>query len=178
VHVALPRKAQASITVALPSAGADAADYPALTLLNYLLGETGYAGRLGEALVDTGLAYAVYASLWPYRSSGPAMLTTDAAESGEAVSRIRATLGALAARGATAAELDEAKGFVLGRLLFRFETPAAASAAVADLASRGEGTVGLQAFGRRVLAVTRDDLNAAAAKYYDPARAVFVVAGR
>ena len=67
---------------------------------------------------------------------------------------------------------------MLGRLLFRFDTPASASAAVADLASLGQGPKGLQAFGERIRAVTLDELNAAAAKYYDPKRAVFVVAGR
>lgn len=178
VHIPMPHKEQASIAVALPAVGADAADYPALSLLNYLLGETGYAGRLGEQLVDTGIAYAVYASLWPHRGAGPLLVTTDAVQSREAVSRMRAALTAFATRGLTAAQLDEAKGFVLGRLLFRFETAASASAAVADLASLDRGPKGLQAFGERIRALTLDELNAAAARYYDPKRAVFVVAGR
>jgi zinc protease len=178
LHIPMPHKEQASIAVALPAAGADTADYPALSLLNYLLGETGYAGRLGERLVDTGIAYAVYASLWPHRGTGPLLVTTDAAHSREAVTRMRAALEAFATRGLTPAQLDEAKGFVLGRLLFRFETPASASAAVADLASLEQGPKGLQVFGERIRAVTLDQLNAAAARYYDPKRAVFVVAGR
>ncbi|MCC7181100.1 MAG: insulinase family protein [Acidobacteria bacterium] len=178
VHIPMPHKEQASITVALPAAAADSADYPALSLLNYLLGETGYAGRLGERLVDTGIAYAVYASLWPHRGTGPLLVTTDAVLSREAVARMRAALADFSTRGLTAAQLDEAKGFALGRLLFRFETPAAASAAVADLASLGQGPKGLQSFGERIKAVTLEQLNAAASKYYDPERAVFVVVGR
>jgi zinc protease len=178
VHIPMAHKEQASITVALPAAGAESPDYPALSLLNYLLGETGYAGRLGERLVDTGIAYAVYASLWPHRGAGPLLVTTDAVLSREAVTRMRAALEAFATRGLTAAQLDEAKGFVLGRMLFRFETPAAAASAVADLASLEQGPKGLVAFGERIKAVTLDELNAAAAKYYDPKRAVFVVAGR
>ncbi|MDH4063342.1 MAG: insulinase family protein, partial [Acidobacteriota bacterium] len=178
VRVSMPHKAQASLAVALPAAGADNADYPALILLNYLLGETGYAGRLGEQLVDTGIAYAVYASLWPYAGAGPLLVTTDAVESGQAITRVRETLASFASRGVTAAQLDEAKGFVLGRLLFRFETPGAASASVANLATLGQGPKGLQAFGQRIAAVTLDAVNAAAARYYDPNRAVFVVAGR
>jgi len=178
VHVSMPHKEQASITVALPAAGADSQDYPALSLLNYLLGETGYAGRLGERLVDTGIAYAVYASLWPHSGAGPLVVTTDAALSHEAVTRMRDALEGFATRGLTAAQLDEAKGFALGRLLFRFETPASASAAAADLASLDRGPEGLQAFGEQIKAVTLDQLNATAARYYDPKRAVFVVAGR
>ncbi|MGE3886218.1 MAG: M16 family metallopeptidase [Vicinamibacterales bacterium] len=178
VHISMPHKEQASITVALPAAGPDSPDYPALSLLNYLLGETGYAGRLGERLVDTGIAYAVYASLWPNRGAGPLLVTTDATMSREAVARMRDTLASFATRGVTASQLDEAKGFALGRLLFRFETPASASAAVADLASLGQGADGLRAFGERIRAVTVAQLNATAAKYYAPERAVFVVAGR
>ena len=178
LHIAMPHKEQASIAVALPAASRSDADHAALSLLNYLLGETGYAGRLGETLVDTGIAYAVYASLWPYPGAGPLLVTTDAVQSREAVSRIRAALAALATRGLTAAQLDEAKGFVLGRLLFRFETPSAASATVAELGSLGLGTDGLHAFAERIRAVTLEQLNAAAARYYDPRQAIFVVAGR
>jgi len=178
VHIAMPHKEQASITVALPAADATSADYPAVSLLNYLLGETGYAGRLGETLVDTGIAYAVYASLWPYRGAGPLLVTTDAVQAREAVTRIRAALTRFTARGVTAAQLEEARGFVLGRLLFRFETPASASVTVADLATVGLGAQGLSAFAERVRGVTLPQLNAAAARYYDPARAAFVIAGR
>ena len=174
----MPHKEQASITVALPAVGANHADFPALSLLNYLLGETGYAGRLGEQLVDTGIAYAVYASLWPLPGAGPLLVTTDAVHAGEAVRRMRAALAAFAGRGVTASQLDEAKGFVLGRLLYRFETPATASAAVANLVSLRQGPNGLQSFGERIRAVTLKQLNDAAASYYDPKRAVFVVAGR
>jgi predicted Zn-dependent peptidase len=144
----MPHKEQASIAVALPAAGADSTDYPALSLLNYLLGETGYAGRLGERLVDTGIAYAVYASLWPHQGAGPLLVTTDAVLSREAVTRTRAALAAFAARGLTAAQLDEAKGFVLGRLLFRFETPASASGR--RRSARSIRAEGLQAFGERI----------------------------
>lgn len=178
IHVAMPHKAQASIAVALPAAGATDPDHAALSLLNYLLGETGYAGRLGETLVDTGLAYAVYASLWPHPGAGPLLVTTDAVQSRETVRRIRRALDQFAGGGLTTAQLDEAKGFALGRLLFRFETPAAASATVADLASLGWGTDGLRDFGERLRAVTLDELRAAAAKYYAPNRAAFVIAGR
>jgi zinc protease len=177
LHVALPHKDQASIAVALPAAGARDADHAALSLLNYLLGETGYAGRLGETLVDTGIAYAVYASLWPYEGAGPLLVTTDAVQSGEAVERIRAALAAFSAQGLTAADLDEAKGFVLGRMLYRFETPAAASGTIADLGTLNLGADGLRTLAERVRSVTLEQLNAAAARYYDPRHAVFVVAG-
>jgi zinc protease len=100
VHVPL-EKDQASIAVGLPGVARTGDDYAALAALNYLLGETGYAGRLGERLVDTGLAYAVYSSLLSDRLAGPILITTDSARPPEAVARIVATLEEFASRGVT-----------------------------------------------------------------------------
>jgi zinc protease len=176
VHVPLD-KAQASLAVGLRGVARDAPEYPALAALNYLLGETGYAGRLGEVLVDTGLAYAVYATVHADRSAGPIIVTTHAEASGETARRILATLDSFAKRGVTEAELREAKGFLLGRLPFGFESAEAASATLADLAWLGQAG-DLRRFAERVRALTVDDLNRAAAKFYDPAKAVIAIAGR
>ncbi|MGH6915895.1 MAG: M16 family metallopeptidase, partial [Geminicoccales bacterium] len=151
--------------------------FAALSALNYLLGETGYAGRLGERLVDTGLAYAVYSSVLADRAAGPILITTDAVRAREAVARIVATLDEFVKHGVTDAELREAKGFLLGRLLFRYESAASATAALADLGYFGD-TTSPRAFARHVLGLTRADVSAAARRYYDPSRAVIVVAGR
>ena len=185
VHVPLA-KVQASLAVGLPGVAHNNEDYVALSALNYLLGETGYAGRLGEVLVDTGIAYAVYASVLADRSGGSIFITTDAVRSREAADRIVQTLEAFARRGVSAAELREAQGFLLGRLLFRFESPQAATATLAEIGyfrqsapTRGATAADpLREFARQILALTPDDLNRAAARYYDPSRAVVVIAGR
>jgi zinc protease len=185
IHVPLA-KVQASLAVGLPGVARDSEDYVALSALNYLLGETGYAGRLGEILVDTGIAYAVYASVLADRSNGSIFISTDAVRSREAAGRIVQTLEAFARTGVSAAELREAQGFLLGRLLFRFESPQAATATLAEIgyfrqpAPMRDATVTdpLREFARQVLALNADDLNRAAARYYDPSRAVVVIAGR
>ena len=185
VHIPLA-KVQASLAVGLPGVARDSDDFVALSALNYLLGETGYAGRLGEVLVDTGIAYAVYASVLAERGGGPIFITTDAVRSREAADRIVQTLEAFARTGVSAAELREAQGFLLGRLLFRFESPQAVTGALAEIgylretAPRRGATVTdpLREFARQVLALSEEDLNRAAARYYDPSRAVVVIAGR
>jgi zinc protease len=176
IHIAM-EKEQASIAVGLPGTARTSEDYAALAALNYLLGETGYAGRLGERLVDTGLAYSVYSSLLADRLAGPILITTDATRPREAVGRIVATLDEFASRGVTDAELREAKGFVLGRLLFRFESAPAATAALADLVYFGENA-SPRIFARSVLGLSPAAINAAARRYYDTSRAAIVVAGR
>ena len=185
LHIALDQT-QASIAVGLPGVSRDSADFAALSALNYLLGETGYAGRLGEALVDTGIAYAVYASVLADLGAGPILVTTDAVRSREAADLIVATLEGFARKGVTESELREAQGFLLGRLLFRFESPQAATEALAEAGYFGGGAEPrdsatadpLHEFARAVLDLSVADLNRAATRYYDPARAVVVVAGR
>ena len=61
--LAIPEKPQNDLAVAFPGAAGRPWDAAATRLLLYLLGETGYAGRLGKALVDPGLVYSVRASL-------------------------------------------------------------------------------------------------------------------
>jgi len=111
------------------------------------------------------------------RAAGPILITTDAVRAREAVARIVATLDEFAKQGITDAELREAKGFLLGRLLFRFESAASATAALADLGYFGEAN-SPQAFAKRVLGLTPATVSAAARRYYDPSRAVVIVAGR
>jgi zinc protease len=177
VQVSMPHKEQASIAVLLPGVARRDPDYVALVALNYLLGETGYAGRLGEVLVDTGLSYSVYASVLADRGPGPVSVSTNAVNSQEAVRRILAVLDRFARGGVTDAHVREAQGFLLGRLLFRFETPAAATETMAGLLIAGdEGD--LNQFATRVLRLTAPELSKIAARYYDPSRAVVAVAGR
>jgi predicted Zn-dependent peptidase len=119
----------------------------------------------------------VYAQVFAGRGAGPIFITTDAVHAAETVDRIVRTLEGFASGGVTDAELTHAKGYVLGRLLFRFESASAASAALAEVGASGRTDL-LQSFAKDVLALTREDLARAARRYYDPARAVVAVAGR
>ncbi len=131
-----PGKAQNEILVAWPGDRATAADHAATDALVYLLGETGYAGRLGHALVDPGLAYSVYTTL-EEAPGAPGFLAVrtaaSRADTREALRRIREVLDT-AARGAfTQAELDEAKTYLRGREVLRREgSEEAAEAALED----------------------------------------------
>jgi zinc protease len=177
VHVSLPHKEQASVVVALPGAAPKDDDYVALRALNYLLGETGYAGRLGETLVDTGVAYAVFTTMPRDPQGGPLLIQTNAVDSAEAVTRILRTLTSFVRDGVSDAERREAQGYLLGGLLFRFESSSSAARALADLALMG-APGGWSTFAGKVRALTTADLKRVATAHYDPSRAVVVVAGR
>jgi predicted Zn-dependent peptidase len=134
--VAWPGKAQNEILVVWPGERATAADEAATEALLYLLGETGYAGRLGHALVDPGLVYSVETTL-EEAPGVPGFLAVRTAASRkdtpEVLRRIREVLET-AARGAfTQAELDEAKAYLRGRDLRRRDgSEDAAEAALED----------------------------------------------
>ncbi len=177
VHVSLPHKEQGSIAVALPGLGRTDRDYAAVRALNYLLGETGYAGRLGRALVDTGIAYAVYTTLGVDPDPGPIVIQTNAVDTEAAVRRILSTLQDLSAEGVGDRERREAQGYLLGRLLFRFESASVAAEALAERAHAGAAGE-WEAFATNVRALTTADLNRVAATYYTPSRAAIAVAGR
>jgi zinc protease len=119
-----PDKGQDDILVVWPGERATEADRAAAKALLYLLGETGYAGRLGRALVGPGLAYSVYATLRE-APGAPGFLAvrtaSSRADARETLHRIRAVLEAAAAGTFTQAELDEAKTYLRGRDLLRRE---------------------------------------------------------
>jgi predicted Zn-dependent peptidase len=122
--VARPEKGQNDILVVWPGDRPTEADRAATKALLYLLGETGYAGRLGEALVGPGLAYSVYTTLRE-APDAPGFLavrtSSSKADSRETLRRIHDVLETAAVGTFTQAELDEARTYLRGRELLRRE---------------------------------------------------------
>jgi len=112
-RVSWPSAAQNDVLVAWPADRSKPHDGAATAALLYLLGETSYSGRLGRALVEPGLAYAVNATL---ENDLMAVRTSVAPkDTPEALRRIRAVLED-AARGAfTESDLAEAKAYLRGK---------------------------------------------------------------
>jgi predicted Zn-dependent peptidase len=132
-----PGKTQDEIAVVWAGDRTRAWDPPATQLLLYLLGETGYAGRLGRALVEPGLAYSVYATLEePAGVPGFLMVRTAAAtgDSAEALRRIRAVLEGMARGEVEDADLQEAKAYLRGKQARGADGGVAAAGAAADRA--------------------------------------------
>jgi len=113
----LPEKPQNEIRVLFPGQRSRPEDVLATRAILYLLGETGYAGRLGRALVDPGLVYAVSASLEEDGAPGFVMIRTAAsAKDTPAVLRhTRAILEEVGRGTFTEAELREALGYLAGK---------------------------------------------------------------
>jgi predicted Zn-dependent peptidase len=169
VRLPRPGKSQDDVRVVVPGDRSRPADAAATELLLYLLGETGYAGRLGKALVDPGLVYSVYATLEEEGTPGFLMVRTACApkDTPEVLRRIRAILED-AGRGAfTAAERAEAQAYRRGKRARAREGSAAAARDLLERPdSRGEeGPVSL------------DQLNDTARRLFRNGAPLAIVAG-
>jgi predicted Zn-dependent peptidase len=159
------------VRVVVPGDRARPADETATALLLYLLGETGYAGRLGRALVDPGLVYSVYATREEEGAPGFLMVRTAAAprDTPEVLRRIREILETAAAGRFTAAELREAQAYLRGKDARAREGSAAAARDLLEGSERGPRG--------DPAAVSLDQLNDTARRLFRNGAPVAIVAG-
>ncbi len=178
-RVPLPGKTRAEIVAALPGVARAHTDFLPLSLLNYILGETGYAGRLGKALVDPGLAYSASAALQGSLRPGPVLIDTGAApvDLEATLVALRGVLTALSEHGVEEWELREAQAFRLGRLTFELESDTAMARAFVEQDFFGDNRLDFAARSRAILALTRERLNQIARRYYRPELLAVGVAG-
>jgi len=178
-RVAMAGKTRAELVAALPGVARQHRDYLPLRLLNYILGETGYAGRLGKALVDPGLVYSVYAVPHFDRQPGPLLIETGTAAGDlEAVlNALHDVLAGLSQDGIEEWERREAQAYVLGRMVFGLESDEVMAHTLVEQDYFGEDLLDFSARSAKVLAVTRDRLNETARRYYRPESLSVGVAG-
>jgi predicted Zn-dependent peptidase len=113
----VPDLLQEELLVAWPGDRSRPSDAAATEALLYLLGETGYAGRLADVLVDPGLVYSVEASLEGEGSSSWLAVRTacDAKDAPLVLSQIRKTLEGVARGTFTEDERQEAAAYLRGK---------------------------------------------------------------
>lgn len=151
----------------------------ALVLLSGAFGG-GMSSRLFQRVrEELGLAYAIYSFQSLYREAGVSgvYVGTRHDAAAQAMAVIREEMARLARDGLTAAELDDAKGQVKGQMVLALESSGARLQRLAGCALYDEPYLGLDELMARVDAVTRDDVAALAAEYFDPERQVVVCLG-
>jgi zinc protease len=102
-------------------------DFIPAFVVNQILGGGGFASRLMEEVREKrGLAYSVYSYLQPMQASAffAGGVSTKNSEIGQSLDVIRAELKKMATDGPTPAELDNAKGYLVGSYALRFDTNA------------------------------------------------------
>ncbi|HEX9109050.1 MAG TPA: pitrilysin family protein, partial [Longimicrobiales bacterium] len=151
----------------------------ALVLLSNAFGG-GMSSRLFQRVrEELGLAYAVYSYQSFYREAGVTgvYVGTRPEWAEKATAVIREELLRLAREGLTAEELDDVKGQVKGQMVLALESTGSRLQRLAGCALYDEPYLGLDTLVARVDAVTRDEVAALAAEYFDPDRQVVLRLG-
>ena len=166
----IPAKAQNDLAVSFPGAAGRPWDAAATRHILYLLGETGYAGRLGKTLVDPGLVYSVRATLEGGAATRRVQVRTaaSAADTPEVLARIRRILDQAAQGAFTAAELAEARAYQRGKRARSRDGSVATAAALLEEAWEAPPDVD---------AVTLDQLNDTARRLFSRGAPLAVIAG-
>jgi zinc protease len=179
IVVDLPETGQASVSMGLRGLARTDDDYFALLVANNVLGG-GYSARLNlEIRIRRGLSYGARSVLAARMAPGPiiasAQTRNDAAV--EVYELMRAEIERIGRERAPAAELTARKAVLIGSFGRAIETTSGLAGQISTLALYGLAPERLGAYVADVTAVTPEQAQAAAQRYFDPRRADVVVVG-
>ena len=153
--------------------------YPALQLANLIFG--GYfSSRWTENLrEDKGYTYGPHSRIDHHVLGSTLSLEAEVATevTAPAILETRYELGRLASLPVTAAELDAVRQYAIGTLALSTATQAGLASTLAGLSAFGLGLDWVTGHPARLQAVTVEDVSAAAARFFAPARLLDVVVG-
>jgi zinc protease len=171
----------ATATFGLPSLDSNDPDFPALQVVNHIIGSGDFDSRLMEEVrVKRGLAYSIQTSL--LRDTATSLLVGGVATKNEAMGTtlglIKDVLADMARNGPTPAQFDNAKRYLTGSFLLDFDTNAKVAGSLLTIRLLGEGPDYLVVRNQRINAVTLDAAKRVAARVLKPERMVVTVVGR
>ena len=155
-------------------------DFFPVMVMNYILGEGGFASRLMKEIRDNqGLVYSVYSSFGVYRYPGAftISLQTQTGNTNKAIAAVRGEVERMRAEGATDAELIEAKAYLSGSFPLRLETTDRLATLLATIGFYGLGLDYFTDYPKQIEKVTREDVLRVAKKYLHPDQFTLVVVG-
>lgn len=163
-----------------PGLKRDDPDFYAATVLNSIVGGSGFASRLTEEVREKrGLAYGVYTYLMPLdrvglTGGGVATRNADVAQS---LSIIKAQIKRVLAEGVTQKELDDTKTYLTGSYALRFDTNAKIASALTAIQLDGLGIDYIDKRNGLINAVTLADLKRVAPRIFDVDKWLTVIVG-
>lgn len=154
--------------------------YHAYSLMANVLGQYGMGGRLGNSIREQqGMAYYAFCSFEADRLPGPLVVHAgvNAANVDRALESIDDEIARMSAEGVTDTELDNSKRYLIGSLPRTLETNAGIAGFLQSVQRFDLGLDYDQRLPGLLEAVTRDQVNAAAARTLSPERATVAIAG-
>ncbi len=179
VLVDRPGSVQSSLRLALPAVGRTHPDHACLQLANFIFG--GYfSSRWTENIrEDKGYTYSPHSIVEHSIAGSSIILSADVATDVTARALLETVyeLGRLANLPPTVDELEQARQYSLGSLLLGMSTQAGLAGLASTYVGYGLRLEFLAEHAARLAAVTREDIQTAAARYLAPANAATVVLG-
>jgi zinc protease len=171
----------ATATFGLPSLRSDDPDFPALQVLNHIIGSGDFDSRLMEEIrVKRGLAYSVQTRL--LRDSITSLMVGGVATKNEAMGTALGVMSDvfadMARNGPTPSQFDNAKRYLTGSYLLDFDTNAKVANSLLRIQLDGESPDYLLSRNRKINAVTLQDVRRVAENVLKPDRLVVTIVGR
>ena len=179
-RIELPEKPQSEIAYGFVSINRLDPTYCSHWVMNTVLGQFGLGGRLAENIRERqGMAYYAYSSFDPSLGPGPLVIRAgvDPANVERAIAAIDHEVGAFGREGATDQELSETRRFLIGSIPRMLENNAGIATFLQTVEFFGLGLDYDRRLPALIGAVTREDVDRAAATVLDPSRACVAVAG-
>jgi predicted Zn-dependent peptidase len=173
-----PGSVQTEIRIGHPGSPRRIPDFHALLVMSAILGGL-FNSRLNRRLrEEKGYTYGAHAGFDLRRAAGPfaARAPVDTAVTVPAVREILGVIEGIGA-GVTAAELDEARDYLVGVFPLRFETAGAVVGALSGLVIQGLPDDELTRYRPAIQAVSAADVAAAAAAHVHPDELAIVLVG-
>jgi predicted Zn-dependent peptidase len=177
----VPRPGSVQTTIELATFGPVMGDpdYESAQVANAI-----YGGTFGSRLVtnireDKGYTYSPFAFLNPFQKTGEVISHADVrnAVTAASLNEIQYELNRLATTTPTDEELTTAKRFLVGREALRLQDRGSVARRLATLWISGLQPDQIGIYGHKVSATTKDDVNAAARKYFPAYRCAVIVVG-
>jgi zinc protease len=170
----------ATATFGLPSLPTDHPDFPALQVLNHIIGSGDFDSLLMEELrVKRGLAYSIKTSL--LNDSIASLLLGGFATKNENMGAALSVVGDVLARtahdGPTQFQFANAKRFLTGSFLLDFDTNAKVANSLLGIWLRGEKADYLQTRNQRISGVTLGDVKRVAKEVFRADRLIVTIVG-
>lgn len=175
-----PDLAQARITIAHEGMARTDPDRIAVSLMNAVLGGSGFSSRLTRRVrSEEGLTYGIGSGFVVRRAPGPFAVTTftRVPETRRVVDLVLAVMEGMRAEPPDAAELDAARTLAVGRFALSLETSESVMESLVDLDVYGLPDDSLDSYRARVRATRVADTAREARRRLHPERALIVLVG-
>ena len=171
----------ATATFGLPSIPGDHPDFPALQILNHIIGSGDFDSRLMEELrVKRGLAYAIKTGL--LRDANMSVLIGSFATKNEAMGAalgvVKEVLATTARDGPTPAQFENAKRYLIGSYLLDFDTNSKVANSLLRIWLEGEAPDYLVTRNQKMRSVTLGDVRRVAADILKADKLLVTIVGK